>query len=213
MHRFLTCTLGLACLAQLGVTSTANAAAPASSDSTIANIDYSFYGNDPVLVRGDADLYSSRYNPSEFEIIVEHEIVNDRQVVCTVHSSVEETRWGSTKFRFPARSYVIYTAPSGQCVTGFRFHMTEQFTDYSTNWKTFEHYRRGRWSWASCWTGPRDHWMNISADGWGDDHGMWWRYYGQIQVATAAIDSSNLQYRGSGVAPGGGPFGGGPFGF
>ena len=137
----------------LPTASTANAAAPASSDSTMATIDYSFYGNDPVLVRGDADLYSSRYNPSEFEIIVEHEIVNDRQVVCTVHSSVEETRWGSTKFRFPARSYVIYTAPSGQCVTGFRFHMTEQFTDYSTNWKTFEHYRSGRWSWAFCWTG------------------------------------------------------------
>ena len=212
MNRFLTCLLGLACLAHPGYTFAAGAASTTSSES----IDFSFYSHDPVLVRGDADLRSSRYNPCVFDIVIEHEIVNDRQIVCTVHSSIEETRWGNTKFRFPARSYVLYTAPSGTYVTGFRFHGSEQFTGYSAHLDDYEHYRMNGWnSMAASMVGPREHWVYIRSDGWGDDYGMWWRYYGQLEVATADIDYSHLQYQGSHVSPGFGGFNPahGPFGF
>ena len=63
MNRFLSCTLGLACLAQLGFISAAKAAAPPAGES-VKNINYHFFSNAPVLVQGDADLYSNRYNPT-----------------------------------------------------------------------------------------------------------------------------------------------------
>ena len=215
MNRFLTCTLGLACLAQLGSASAANAEAPSSSQS-IVDVNYQLFSNDPVLERGDADLYSNRYNWTAYEIIVEHEIVDDRKIVCTIHSSAKETRWGYTKFRFPAQSKVIYTAPSGKCITGFRFASSATLNPgyHVTTATVYGYCRGGLLDWVSHRVLGQSMWR-VAGDRWGDDHDMSWMYHAGIQISVADIDYSNLQYPSSWVAPGsfGNNFGYNPFGF
>ena len=145
--------------------------------------------------------------------------MDHRRVVCTIHSSATETRWGKTQFRFPARSYLIYTAPSGKCVTGFRFHPSETFIrNYCVYWDTVSRYLVHPLPLPDRFTtrpGPGEDTWQVAGDRLGDDNDMMWVYAGRIQVATADIDYSNLYNKRSDVAPSdfGKNFGRGPFGF
>ena len=190
------CILTLATLGDV-----VEAGAPASGDS-IENVGYLIDSHNPVLERGDADLWSSSFNRTRYEFFVEHKVVDSRKVVCTIWSTAEESR-GATKFRFPTRSQVIYTAPAGKRIKGFRFSARESFHTYSMDWEYEVDYRRGGVMTYSTilLPGAYNHWIGISGDDWGDDHHMYWDYYGQIHVKVADIDYGNLQYQGSMVSP------------
>ena len=118
--------------------------------------------------------------------------VRDRerlQIVCTVHSSIEETR---NEVRFPARSYVLYTAPrvrtSRVPIPRRTVHRIFAHLD------DYEHYRMNDEQHGRLDGGSAEHWVYIRSDGQ-HDYGMWWRYYGQLEVATADIDYSTSSTR------------------
>ena len=195
-------TLTACLLALAALTNPAGAIAPDSGDEVIGPIGYCIDSNSPVLERGDADLWSSSYNMTRHEFFVEHKVVDSKKVVCTIWSTAEESI-GSTKFRFPTRSYVIYTAPSGKCIKGFRFSSRESFHTYAMDWEYEFDYRQGGGMLYSSIVlpGAYNHWIGVSGDGWGDDYHMYWDYYGSIHVKIADINYSNLQYQGSMVSP------------
>ena len=174
----------------------------AQAGDSIKNVHYSIDSHDPVLLRGDADLWSHRNNPSKYTFSIEYKLVDQRKVVCTIWSSVEEPT-GSTKFRFPTRSYVVYTAPSGKYIKGFRFGSNEAYRTYDYHWDRFEEYGTpgGLYYGIAMEMGPRGHYLGMSGDLWGSDYDMYWDFWGSIQIKVADINYSNLQYRGSRVSP------------
>jgi len=188
-----TCSLALAALVQPVI----------AGDRVVGPVSYSIESHAPILERGDADLWSSWYNKTRYEFFVEHHIVDSRKVVCTTWCTAEERR-GSTKYRFPARSYVLYTAPSGKYVKGFRFASYEQFRTYNVDVERFEDHGVNtmfdRWG-IVLEAGPADHYLGMSGDLRGPDRGMYYDFWGHAEIQIADIDYSRLRYRGSMVAP------------
>lgn len=172
------------------------------SGTTIERVGYSIDSNPAVLERGDADLWSHRTNQTLYKFWVRHEVVDHRKVVCTIWSTAEESR-GTTKFRFPTRSYVLYTAPQGRYVTGFRFHRYDSLRTSSFDYGYTFHYLSGRGflvsrifdlnNWNQFW---------IYGDDWGQDHDICWDLRGSVEVETAPVTYSG-GINGSMVAPSG----------
>ena len=181
----------------------AQAGATTAGDS-YPRINYLFDSHAPVLVSGDDDLCTWSSNWCTYKAWIEHEVVDDRKVVCTVWSSAEE-RLGSTKFIFPAKSYVIYTAPSGKCIEGFRFSGHEPYRDYSMKYQSKMESMSSYHHHAIVSFSPTAYdWMFINGDRWGSDRGMNWRYSGFIELKVSSINYSHPGLPGSLVAPRGG---------
>ena len=172
-------------------------------NATFEQVVYTIDSNPAVLVRGDADLWSHRTNQTNYRFWVMHDVVDDRKVVCTIYSTAEESR-GTTKFRFPTRSYVLYTAPPGRYVTGFRFHHYDSLRTSAFDFGYVYSYRIGGNLLVDQiydLNSSQQFW--IWGDDWGQDYDIAWDLHGSIEVETKRINYSNLQYQGSMVAPSG----------